>query len=108
MPCFAIAFTLFRNNCKRLAILSTDNKKKEDTEEKKEDESKNDFKANRVDNVDCYDDLPWGTIINVNNDLVGIKRKIINGCGAFHLQAFYDELDGKIWETFISLIEGLN
>lgn len=98
--------TLFRNNCKRLAILSTDNKKKEDTEEKKEDESKNDFKANRVDNVDCYDDLPWGTIINVNNDLVGIKRKIINGCGAFHLQAFYDELDGKIWETFISLGDG--
>lgn len=99
--------TLFRNNCKRLAILSTDSKKEEENKENKE--NINDGmnpKVNKSDCINSYDDLPWGTIINVDNDLKGIKRKIVNGCGAFHLQAFYDELDGRIWETFISLGDG--
>lgn len=50
--------------------------------------------------------LPWGTVIKASSDLMGIKTRITNGCGDFHLQAFFDEVDGRIWETFVSLGHG--
>ena len=85
--------TIFRSGCKRAGILTT---AKEDKKEEKV----------KLSAYTKESDLPWGSVLCVDNDLVGMKRKITNGCGAFHLQAFYDEVDGRIWETFISLGDG--
>lgn len=84
--------TIFRSGCKRTAILSTG---KTDT-----------TKPLTVSAYSSELDLPWGSVLSVDNDLVGMKRKIINGCGAFHIQAFYDEEEGRIWETFINIGDG--
>ena len=86
--------TIYRSGCKREGILVATPTK----EEKTEPVTLSDYNAEP--------NLPWGTVLGVDDDLLGMKRKIINGCGAFHLQAFYDEIEGRIWETFISLGDG--
>ena len=88
--------TVYRAGCKREGVL---------VEEPKEEPNKQVEKLNLSDYT-TGTNLTWGTVLGVDNDLVGMKRKITNGCGAFHLQAFYDEFDGRIWETFISLGDG--
>ena len=76
--------TIYRAGCKREGILVKDG---EETE------------------LD-HNQLSWGTVIKVNNDLSGMKKKLTSGCGNFHLQVFFDEEERKIWETFISLGDG--
>lgn len=82
--------TIFRSGCKRIAILNAGDKKEEPT----------------TANIGNKDDLPWGKVIGVNSDLIGIKTKLTNGCGSFHFQVFFDENTGRPWETFISLSDG--
>lgn len=79
--------TMYRNGCAREGILITDNSSTTTDEAK-------------------IDSLPWGTVLESDDDLLGIKRKIINGCGKFHLQLFFDETDGSPRETFISMGRG--
>lgn len=86
--------TIFRSGCKRMGILTAPSKN-----EKKEEKVK-------LSTYTSESNLPWGTVLGVDNDLVGMKRKITSGCGNFHLQAFYDEFEGRIWETFVSLGDG--
>lgn len=69
--------TIFRDGCKRTAILNTkeDNKTKE---------------------------LERGDIIEVNNNVVGKKRKLVTGCGTLHCEAFFDPKTGNLLETYLS------
>ena len=76
--------TVFRDGCKRLGILTTDNN---DTDEEMQ-------------------VLRRGDIINVDDDLVGYKRKIVNGCGDFSEQIFFDEFSGEALENFIAMGDG--
>ena len=78
--------TVFRDGCKRLGILTTDNK------EPNKDDTSNKFGA-----------FGRGDIINVNDDLVGYKRKIVNGCGDFSEQIFFDDFTGEPLENFIAM-----
>lgn len=88
--------TIYRSGCKREGILvATPTKEEEKPAE-----------PITLSSYNLEPNLPWGTVLGVDDDLLGMKRKIINGCGAFHLQAFYDELEGRIWETFLSLGDG--
>ena len=80
--------TIFRDGCKRLGILTTDNNKPQETEEDKP------TGFNR------------GDIINVSNDLIGYKRKVTNGCGDFQEQIFFDELTGEPMENYIAMGDG--
>lgn len=73
--------TIFRDGCKKLGILTTGNT---DTEENKPIE------------------LPWGTVLESSDDLIGKKRKINSGCGSLHVQAWYDPFDGRLLEVFLS------
>lgn len=82
--------TVFRDGCKRLGILTT-----EDTP--------NDTTTN---NDDIFATLRRGDIINVDDDLVGYKRKIVNGCGDFSEQIFFDDFTGKPLENFIAMGDG--
>ena len=80
--------TIFRDGCKRLGILTTDNAKENETDE------------------EYLPTLRRGDIINVDDDLLGYKRKIINGCGDFSEQIFFDEYSGEALENFIAMGDG--
>lgn len=75
--------TLFRDGCKRTGILTLDNTKPE-----KEGETPS--------------KLQRGDIIQVNDDVIGKKRKLITGCGSLHCAAFFDPGTGDLMETYLS------
>lgn len=77
--------TMFRDGCKRLGILTTDNSDK--------DTDKNDMQT--------YE-LPRGAIIECSSDLVGKKRKLTTGCGSLHVLAFFDPYDGSLQEAYFN------
>lgn len=79
--------TVFRDGCKRLGILTTDSK-----ESNKTNDTSNKFGA-----------FGRGDIINVDDDLVGYKRKIVNGCGDFSEQIFFDDFTGEPLENYIAM-----
>lgn len=72
--------TLFRTNCKRAGILTPK------TEELKEESA----------------ELKRGEIQQVNDDVIGRKRKLMTGCGTLHCEAFFDPNTGKLLETYLS------
>ncbi len=78
--------TVFRENCRRGGILTT---------EKKEEE-----KAT-VDDIP-RNDVPRGYIIPAGDNLIGKKRKLTTGCGSLHCQAFFDPETGNLMETYLS------
>lgn len=75
--------TVFRDGCRRAAVLSTSSH----TEE--------------ADGV-CINDLPRGFIIETSNNVIGKKRKLITGCGSLHVSAFFDPATGDLMETYLS------
>lgn len=82
--------TVFRDGCQRLGILTTDDKEPSKTN----------------DTFDGFDALRRGDIISVNDDLIGYKRKIVNGCGDFSEQIFFDDFTGEPLENFIAMGDG--
>lgn len=80
--------TIFRDGCKRTAILTTNTAKNED-------EMSNDIHSPA--------DLPRGYIVDVSDDLVGYKRKLNTGCGSIHFEVYSDEATGEPQETFINI-----
>ena len=77
--------TIFRDGCKRLGILTTNNDN---------------------DNKTYLPNIPRGLIVNVSNDLIGYKRKVVNGCGDFQEQIFFDEATGEPMENYIAMGDG--
>lgn len=71
--------TIFRQGCKRVAILNT-NKPKEEKPSLNQD----------------------AVIQKVNNDCIGKKRTLTTGCGTLHLTAFFDKHTGRLLETYFS------
>ena len=72
--------TVYRDGCKRSGILTTDNTKTDDKP----------FELSR------------GDIIEVNDDVIGKKRKLTTGCGSLHCSAFFDPATGELLETYFS------
>ena len=75
--------TIFRDGCKRGAVL-VDSKSAKKEEEKKEPE------------------LDRGDVIKVSDDCVGKKRTLHTGCGTLHCEAFFDPNTGDLLETYLS------
>lgn len=73
--------TMFRDGCKRLGILTTENKKEEEISHK---------------------ELKRGEIMKCADDLIGKKRKIINGCGSTHVLGFFEPVYGDLVEVFFT------
>ena len=73
--------TVFRDGCKRLGILTTKEEKKEEEEKKK---------------------VKRGFVENVEDDVVGKKRKLITGCGSLHCTAFFDPQSGQLLEVYLN------
>lgn len=81
--------TIFRDGCERIGILTTNDKKNEDASSAKED-------------IISSNELPRGCIIQVNDDVIGKKRKLITGCGSLHCSAFFNPVTGQLLETYIA------
>lgn len=86
--------TIFRENCKRTAILTSDSTK----QEKEPIMGQTDIQESNT--------LPRGYITDVSDDLIGCKRKITTGCGTIHLEVYSDEISGEPQETFINIGSG--
>lgn len=74
--------TIYRAGCAREGILVADNK-----------ETINDTSTNN---------LERGYIIPESDDLIGMKRKLITGCGSLHCVAFFDSETKDLRETYLS------
>ena len=85
--------TIFRDGCKRIGILTTDN-------------NKNDDEPQTTNGIQSVSDMPRGYIANVSDDLIGYKRKVTTGCGTIHLEVYSDEVTGEPQETFINIGSG--
>lgn len=73
--------TVFREGCKRAAILSTGSHKEE---------------------TPVDPEIPRGWVVETSDKLVGKKRKLITGCGSLHVTAFFDPKTGDLMETYLS------
>lgn len=80
--------TIFRPNELRKGILITENKDKKTTDNKVQEK-----KAK---------ELGYGDIVPINDNVIGKKRRITNGCGHTHCEAFFDSKTGELRETFFS------
>ena len=68
--------TIFRDGCKRTGILNTES---------------NNVKP-----------LHRGEVIDVTDNVVGKKRKLVTGCGSLHCVALFDPANGTLLETYLS------
>ncbi len=74
--------TMYRDGCKRGAILSTS-------------------KPKRTVPV-AGEGLGRGEIIQVSDDVIGKKRRLITGCGTLHCMAMFDPQTGALVEAYLS------
>lgn len=83
--------TIYRDGCKRSGILTTATESKEK-------------EVNNVDEltISNKNSIPWGTIINADNNVIGKKRKLMSGCGSLYVLAYFDEETGQLLETYIN------
>ena len=72
--------TVFRNGCKRLGVLTTNN-----SQEKEEEKG-----------------LPRGEIISCSDNLIGMKRRLTTGCGSLHCTAWFDPHTGDLMEIYLN------
>lgn len=72
--------TIFRNGCKRLGILTTNN-----SQEKEEEKG-----------------LSRGEIISCSDNLIGMKRRLTTGCGSLHCTAWFDPQTGDLMEIYLN------
>jgi ribonucleoside-diphosphate reductase alpha chain len=87
--------TIFRDGCKKTGILTTDKEVKTPSNEAQDKNLRN-----SSDNPPKT--LGRGDIIVVNDNAIGLKRKLQTGCGRLHVAAFFDPITGDLLETFFS------
>lgn len=75
--------TIFREGCRRLGILTPEEEKKQR-------------------GAVAGEGLGRGEIIQVNDDVIGKKRKLITGCGSLHCIALFDPYSGALLEAYLS------
>ena len=75
--------TIFRDGCKRMGILTTDNKQD----------------STQVVNENG---LKRGEVIDCSDNLIGKKRKLMSGCGSLHCQAWFDPETGALQEVYLA------
>lgn len=84
--------TVFRDNCYRTAILTTN--------DKEEKEEPVDVVEEPVDDVKTT--LKRGEVIPISDCSYGLRKTLTTGCGTLHLESFYDLDTGELRECFLS------
>lgn len=92
--------TIFRNNCKRLGILTTTPSK--DTKKESTEEVEAVTEAPTSSQGHSEDTLARGEIIKASDRFVGKKRTLRTGCGTLHCEAFFDPDNGELREVYLS------
>lgn len=77
--------TIFRNNCKKLGILTS-----------------GDFSSDESSESDTQCELSRGYVIPAKDNLIGLKRKLMTGCGSLHCMAYFDVDTLDLRETYLS------
>ena len=81
--------TVFRDGCKRLGILTTKEKKAEESKMKEE-------------AIASATATQRGIVKTVADNVIGKKRKLMTGCGSLHCTAFFDPVSGDLMEVYLN------
>lgn len=84
--------TVFRDNCYRTAILTTNDKEEKEENTNVVEEQVDDTKTT----------LKRGEVIPISDNSYGLKKTLTTGCGTLHLESFYDLDTGELRECFLS------
>ncbi len=87
--------TIFRDGCKRAGILTTGTDKQEES-------VKEELMIQNNTDIITEDKLPRGYIIAADDNVIGLKRKIMTGCGSMHVVAMFDPVTGELLEAYLS------
>lgn len=82
--------TVYRDGSRENQTLSVSREEKEEVIE------------NNNESFNFNNELKRGMIIDVDDDVVGLKRKLTTGCGSLHCQAYFDPISGNLLETYFS------
>lgn len=82
--------TIWRDNCQRQGILSTNEEKKEE---------KSEITPIQLENSH---ELKRGEIIAPGDHWLGLKRTLVTGCGTLHVTAYFDPESGELRECYLS------
>ena len=89
--------TIWRDNCQRQGILSTEPKKEEKISEQ--------ISLNTEDaklQLEAKHELRRGEIIKPGDHWLGLKRTLVTGCGTLHVTAYFDPNTGELRECYLS------
>lgn len=89
--------TIWRDNCQRQSILSTDSKKEEMISEQ--------VSLNTEDaklQLEAKHELKRGEIIKPGDHWLGLKRTLVTGCGTLHVNSYWDPETGELREIYLS------
>ena len=89
--------TIWRDNCLRQGILSTESKK-DNNEEVSEQVSLHTENAQ----LEVISKLKRGEVIPTSNHWLGLKRTLTTGCGSLHVNSYWDPETGELRECFLS------
>jgi len=84
--------TVFRDGCKRLGILTPEEKKAKDKE----------TAAKKDEAVTAAVASERGVVKTVSDNVIGKKRKLMTGCGSLHCTAFFDPVTGELLEAYLN------
>ena len=92
--------TIFRNNCKRTGILTTESSKTTKNESTESVETVTEASTG----FHGYSGgvFARGEIIKASDKFVGKKRTLRTGCGTLHCEAFFDPENGELREVYLS------
>lgn len=83
--------TIFRDNCKRVGILTTGDAKNNDGNSE-----------GSLAKVTKETIIPRGFVKKVGDNAIGLERHLTTGCGSLHCNAFFDPKTGELLETYLS------
>ncbi len=91
--------TIWRDNCQRQGILSTNSKDKSNEEVS---EVLSASTSNATSEIEKNNILKRGEIIPAGDHWLGLKRTLVTGCGTLHCEAFFDPKTGELRECYLS------
>jgi ribonucleoside-diphosphate reductase alpha chain len=94
--CGLKGITVYRDNCMRTAILTDTSSSKKASEEPENNEEPVDKE------IETVSGHTWGYVIPSGDDEIGMKRKIVTGCGNMHCIAFFDKDTHDLREVYLN------
>ena len=91
--------TIFRNNCKKIGILTTGSKGEKGEHGERADISRYNGQETLSEPVGG---LKRGEVIKCSDKYIGLKRTLTTGCGSLHCEAYFDPETKELREVFLN------